>query len=235
MRNFILNAWTYTKRFMRNEYKSLLVCSFIVGLMLINVYMSMPNRHNLDTDFSLCVGEGDVDTTEVETPPLFLDTMYSEYCPYIHYRHDSTVDSITLYLDSFEFHSTGHVSSGYGWRWGRMHYGIDYAGCNRDTSRSVWDGVVRYAERGYNGGYGNLVVVRHFNGLETYYAHHWSLLVKEGDTLSAGDGIGIIGSTGRSTGPHLHFEVRFLGVPIDPDLVKGDTLTLIKDRYDYGV
>ena len=220
MRNFILNA---------------LVCSFIVGLMLINVYMSMPNTHTLGADFSLCVGEGGVDTTEVETPPLFLDTMYSEYCPYIHYRHDSTVDSITLYLDSFEFHSTGHVSSGYGWRWGRMHYGIDYAGCNRDTSRSVWDGVVRYAERGYNGGYGNLVVVRHFNGLETYYAHHWSLLVEEGDTLSAGDGIGIIGSTGRSTGPHLHFEVRFLGVPIDPELVKGDTLTLIKDRYDYGV
>ena len=77
--------------------------------------------------------------------------------------------------------------------------------------------------------------MRHFNGLETYYAHHWSLLVEEGDTLSAGEGIGIIGSTGRSTGPHLHFEVRFLGVPIDPDLVHGDTLTLIKDRYDYGV
>jgi murein DD-endopeptidase MepM/ murein hydrolase activator NlpD len=220
---------------MRNFILNLLVCSFIVGLMLINVYMSMPNRHTLETDFFLCVGEGDVDSVEDETPPPFLDTMYSEYCPYIHYRHDSTIDSITLYLDSFEFHSTGHVSSGYGWRWGRMHYGIDYAGCNRDTSRSVWDGVVRYAERGYNGGYGNLVVVRHFNGLETYYAHHWSLLVEEGDTLSAGDGIGIIGSTGRSTGPHLHFEVRFLGVPIDPDLVQGDTLTLIKDRYDYGV
>ena len=220
---------------MRNEYKSLLVCSFIVGLMLINVYMSMPNRYTLEADFFLCVGEGDVDSTEDETSPPFLDTMYSDYCPYIHYTHDSTVDSMTLYLDSFEFHSTGHVSSGYGWRWGRMHYGIDYAGCNRDTSRSVWDGVVRYAERGYNGGYGNLVVVRHFNGLETYYAHHWSLLVEEGDTLSAGDGIGVIGSTGHSTGPHLHFEVRFLGVPIDPDLVQGDTLRLIKDRYDYGV
>ena len=220
---------------MRNFILSFIVCSFVVGLMLINLYMSVPNTYTLGMDFSLCVGEGDVDVVEIETPPLFLDTMYSEYCPYIHYRHDSTVDSITLYIDSFEFHSTGHVSSGYGWRWGRMHYGIDYAGCNRDTSRSVWDGVVRYAETGYNGGYGNLVVVRHFNGLETYYAHHWSLLVEEGDTLSAGDGIGIIGSTGRSTGPHLHFEVRFLGVPIDPDLVQADTLTLIKDRYDYGV
>ncbi len=220
MRSFILNA---------------LVCSLLVGLMLINLHMSMPNRHTLETDFFLCVGEGDLDTIEVEEPPLFLDTMYNDHCPYIHYSHDSTIDSITLHLDSFEFHSTGHVSSGYGWRWGRMHYGIDYAGCNRDTSRSVWDGVVRYAERGYNGGYGNLVVVRHFNGLETYYAHHWSLLVEEGDTLSAGDGIGIIGSTGHSTGPHLHFEVRFLGVPIDPDLVQGDTLTLIKDRYDYGI
>ena len=185
--------------------------------------------------FNRCIDDGYSEPVDVtsEHPPL--DTMYIDGCRRMHYVHDTIVDSLLVVLDTFVMPTEGRVSSGYGWRWGRMHYGIDYSGCNRDTSRSVWDGVVRYAERGYNGGYGNLVVVRHFNGLETYYAHHWSLLVQEGDTLSAGEGIGIIGSTGRSTGPHLHFEVRFLGVPIDPDLVQGDTLTLIKDRYDYGV
>ena len=116
-----------------------------------------------------------------------------------------------------------------------MHYGIDYAGCNKDTSLSVWDGVVRYADFGYNGGYGNLIIVRHFNGLETYYAHHWDLLVEEGDTVIAGDGLGIIGSTGHSTGPHLHFEVRFLGVPMNPEDIVSDTLILKRNGFSYEV
>lgn len=168
---------------------------------------------------------------EPKHPPL--DTMYIDGCRRMHYVHDTIVDSVLVVLDTFVMPTEGHVSSGYGWRWGRMHYGVDYAGCNRDTSLSICDGVVRYARNGYNGGYGNLVVVRHFNGLETYYAHHWSLLVEEGDTVSAGDGIGIIGSTGRSTGPHLHFEVRFLGVPINPETIVGDSLTLKRNGFSY--
>lgn len=168
---------------------------------------------------------------EPKHPPL--DTMYIDGCRYMHYVHDTIIDSMLVVLDTFVMPTEGRVSSGYGWRWGRMHYGVDYSGCNRDTSLSMCDGVVRYAKYGYNGGYGNLVVVRHFNGLETYYAHHWSLLVEEGDTVSAGDGIGIIGSTGRSTGPHLHFEVRFLGVPINPETIVGDSLTLKRSGFSY--
>jgi len=166
-----------------------------------------------------------------EHPPL--DTMYIDGCRHIHYVHDTIVDSVLVVLDTFVMPTEGRVSSGYGWRCGRMHYGVDYAGCNRDTSLSICDGVVRYARNGYNGGYGNLVVVRHFNGLETYYAHHWSLLVEEGDTVSAGDGIGIIGSTGHSTGPHLHFEVRLLGVPINPETIVNDSLVLKRDGFSY--
>lgn len=168
---------------------------------------------------------------EPKHPPL--DTMYIDGCRHMHYVHDTIVDSLLVVLDTFVMPTEGRVSSGYGWRWGRMHYGVDYAGCNHDTSLSICDGVVRYARNGYNGGYGNLVVVRHFNGLETYYAHHWSLLVDEGDTVSAGDGIGIIGSTGRSTGPHLHFEVRLLGVPINPETIVADSLPLKRSGFSY--
>jgi murein DD-endopeptidase MepM/ murein hydrolase activator NlpD len=96
---------------------------------------------------------------------------------------------------------------------------------------STFAGVVRYARGGYNGGYGKLVIVRHFNGLETYYAHHWNLLVEEGDTVSAGTPLGIIGSTGRSNGPHLHFEVRFLGESMDPD----DFFNVMSDTSDFVI
>ena len=94
---------------------------------------------------------------------------------------------------------------------------------NGDTSYAVFDGVVRLTSQGYSGGYGNLAIVRHFNGLETYYAHHRALLVEEGDTITAGTPLGIIGSTGRSGGPHLHFEARFLGLPMDPAVLVDST------------
>ena len=75
------------------------------------------------------------------------------------------------------------------------------------------------------GGYGNIVIVRHYNGLETVYAHLWKIKVKEGDVMAAGDLIGLAGSTGRSTGPPLHFEIRFMGAPVDPQYIIS---------FDYG-
>lgn len=172
--------------------------------------------------------------------PVKLDTMYCSGKSSIHYSHDSLVDSMTLVIDSFALPVEGEQTSGYGWRWGRMHYGIDIAYCNRDTTRSMFDGVVRYSKRGSNGGYGYLCIVRHFNGLETYYAHHRKLLVEEGDTLNAGDPIGIVGSTGNSTGPHLHLEIRFLGVPINPEELMSqieltDTITLLYNQSNYNL
>ena len=108
----------------------------------------------------------------------------------------------------------GVVVSGFGMRWGRMHEGIDI-GCAYGTpNRAAASGTVIYA--GSLGGYGNLVVVDHGNGLSTAYAHASSILVSVGQSVSQGHTVSLVGSTGNSSGPHLHFEVRVNGVAVDP-------------------
>jgi murein DD-endopeptidase MepM/ murein hydrolase activator NlpD len=95
-----------------------------------------------------------------------------------------------------------------------QHTGIDLAAPSGTPIRSAAAGVVSFA--GPRGGYGNLVIVDHPGGLQTYYAHQRELHVSAGTTLQAGAVLGTVGSTGRSTGPHLHFEVRRDGSPVDP-------------------
>lgn len=110
-----------------------------------------------------------------------------------------------------------HVTSNFGYRkrFKRNHYGIDLGLSIGDTVRACFDGRVRIQE--YNrGGYGNYVVIRHPNGLETVYGHLNRALVKEDQIVLAGTPIGLGGNTGRSTGPHLHLEMRFMGIPLDP-------------------
>ena len=108
----------------------------------------------------------------------------------------------------------GVVVSGFGMRWGRMHEGIDI-GCAYGTpNRAAAAGTVIYS--GWLGGYGNLVVVDHGNGLSTAYAHASSLLVGVGQSVSQGETVSLVGSTGNSSGPHLHFEVRVNGQAVDP-------------------
>lgn len=108
----------------------------------------------------------------------------------------------------------GYVSSKMGTRWGRMHRGIDIA---RPSDRSILaadNGVV--VSTGQDGTYGNKIVIDHKNGYQTLYAHLSSISVKPGQTVSAGTTIGVMGSTGRSTGIHLHFEVTKNGTLVDP-------------------
>lgn len=105
---------------------------------------------------------------------------------------------------------------GYRRRFRRMHYGIDISVRVGDTIRAAFDGKVRmidYDRRGY----GHYIVVRHPNGLETLYAHNSRILAKEDQVVRAGDPIALGGNTGRSTGPHLHFETRFMGQAINPE------------------
>jgi murein DD-endopeptidase MepM/ murein hydrolase activator NlpD len=84
-----------------------------------------------------------------------------------------------------------------------------------DTVVAAWSGNVRYAK--FNeGGFGNLVIIRHYNGLETYYAHLSKLLVQPNDEIKAGDVLGLGGNTGHSFGPHLHFELWFKGNAVNP-------------------
>jgi murein DD-endopeptidase MepM/ murein hydrolase activator NlpD len=111
----------------------------------------------------------------------------------------------------------GHLTSGFGPRKGRMHYGVDLKLETGDPVKSAFAGMVRISK--YNNTFGHVVVVRHFNGLETLYAHLSERKVEPGQQVEAGDIIGAGGNTGRSYGSHLHFEVRFLDQPIDPTLV----------------
>jgi murein DD-endopeptidase MepM/ murein hydrolase activator NlpD len=110
------------------------------------------------------------------------------------------------------------VTSRYGWRKGRMHYGIDLNLNTGDTVYASFSGRIRYAKFN-DGGYGNLVVIRHYNGLETYYAHLSKIDVVPNQLVEAGQAIGLGGNTGRSFGAHLHYEVRFYDLPINPELV----------------
>jgi murein DD-endopeptidase MepM/ murein hydrolase activator NlpD len=108
----------------------------------------------------------------------------------------------------------GAVVSGYGWRWGRMHEGIDITVSSGTPVVAAASGTVIYA--GWLGGYGNLVVVDHGNGLSTAYAHNSGFAVGVGASVGQGQTIAYSGSTGNSSGPHVHFEVRVNGSAVDP-------------------
>lgn len=142
---------------------------------------------------------------------------------------DSIPDRFSLWivdtLDSYTCPYVVHPRSQFGYRHGRRHQGIDLPYPTGTPVAAAFDGKVRISD--YVGGYGNLVVIRHANGLETFYGHLSKRNVESGDWVSAGDIIGLGGSTGRSTGPHLHFETRYKGAAFDPAwLIDFETGTL---------
>jgi murein DD-endopeptidase MepM/ murein hydrolase activator NlpD len=114
----------------------------------------------------------------------------------------------------------GPIHSAFKYRGKHPHKGVDIALNVGDAIYAAFDGVVRVAmPTRMSGGYGNVVVIRHVNGLETYYAHLSKYVVKSGDVVRAGELIGYGGSTGRSSGPHLHFETRYMGQAFDPERI----------------
>ena len=148
-----------------------------------------------------------------------------------HWRTDVT-DPYRLPLDSLPLRNTiclvdstsrfvcpnrTKVFSRFGYRHGRRHQGVDLPLKTGTPVYAAFDGRVRMSE--YHSGYGNLVIIRHENGLETYYGHLSKRDVEPGDWVRAGDQIGLGGSTGRSTGPHLHFETRYKGYAFDPEWI----------------
>ncbi len=122
-------------------------------------------------------------------------------------------------LDVSEYHAPieGRVTSNYGYRsrYRRMHRGIDLSLKVGDTVRAAFTGKVRLTKFERKG-YGYYVVIRHENGMETVYGHLSKFLVKPNQVVKAGEPIALGGNTGRSTGPHLHFEMRYLGLAINP-------------------
>lgn len=148
------------------------------------------------------------------------------------YKHPLGPKSLRRYF--------GVVTSGFGWRDGKSHNGVDLELHLWDTVYNCFPGIVRMA-RNFSG-FGNVVVVRHYNGLETLYAHLSRFKVKAGQEIKAGEPIGLGGSTGNSSGTHLHLEMRFKGVPLNPSHIisfknqdiYADTLVLKKTRHSYA-
>ena len=143
--------------------------------------------------------------------------------------------------DKFYTHPiVNQVTSRFGRRGNQWHYGTDVRLRTGDPVKSALDGIVRVIQFDRYG-YGNVVVVRHHNGIETLYGHLSKVLVKTNQPIKAGETLGLGGNTGRSTGAHLHFEIRYYGEPFNPEYIidfdnyvlKSGTLVLTRDNFEY--
>ena len=168
-------------------------------------------------------------------------TVYSRYwdndniSPYRTVKIDSLPQSVAINLvDSlkhYRFPYVGRITSRYGIRHRRPHNGIDMALKVGDTICAAFDGRVRFS-KATDTGYGTLIIIRHDNGLETYHGHLSARLVEENDRVVAGQPIGLGGNSGRSTGPHIHFETRFYGQSFDPErIINFRTGELRRDHF----
>ena len=157
------------------------------------------------------------------TEPIFMENWINNVTfTYDNVRAVDLPEITTLPLlqagETFSATWYGKLSSTYKWRWGRQHHGVDLGLKTGDPIYAAWDGIVRYAQWNKSG-YGNCVVIRHKNGMETLYGHMSKLLVTPNQYVTSGEMIGLGGSTGRSSGPHLHFEIRYKDFSINPELI----------------
>jgi murein DD-endopeptidase MepM/ murein hydrolase activator NlpD len=156
---------------------------------------------------------------------------------------NSMTDTIYLpLLEQDKAYTLPHLNSivsRFGWRRYRYHYGVDTKNTHGDSIFCIFDGIVRIAKS--NKTYGNVVIIRHYNGLETFYAHCSKILVEPNQEVKSGELIALVGNTGRSTGPHLHLETRYKGAAFNPeymiDFENGklisDTLRITKETFNY--
>ncbi len=157
----------------------------------------------------------------LNTNPIFLNNWDNDHLfVYKNVGFADIGDTISLQLlnndaDNFKMNWYGSISSSYGRRWGRKHEGLDIPLHTGDSVISTFDGIVRFAKC-TSSGYGNCIIIRHLNGLETLYGHLSKIEVSENQFVKSGDLIGRGGSTGRSTGPHLHFETRLFDYSFNP-------------------
>lgn len=152
------------------------------------------------------------------------------------YGNITVPETANIDVTGFVMPVKGRVTSPYGWRarFGRMHRGVDMALSVGDTVRSAFSGKVRLTKYDAKG-YGYYVVVRHDNGMETVYGHLSRFIVKPNQRVKAGEPIALGGNTGRSTGPHLHFETRYMGLPVNPvGIIDFDNQTTHKDVYAFS-
>ncbi len=199
---------------------------FVLGLIFLAHHVSVAAIHPIGIGH-----DSDMYNNGVNNPDLAVGQQLVPFFDFYSYWDTTAVDpygfdfrllpsslGICLLPSSdcgFSIPVEGILTSHFGPRWGRHHNGVDIDLETGDTVKAAFDGVVRVS--GYNpGGFGNFIVVRHYNGLETVYGHLSQRLASSGEIVNAGQVIGLGGNTGRSTGSHLHFETRFLGQPFDP-------------------
>lgn len=192
-------------------------------VLLIDTLMELDTvSHDYYTYITNCLNKYETDTDKDGTEEFPGSNYYSTWDNRNFYNTDDllqcdTVINIVL-LDSshnnYVHPCPGIITSSFGWRDNAKHNGIDIDLNKGDKVVAAFDGVVRIATK--HGGYGNVVVVRHYNGLETLYAHLSKIKVASGEHVNAGAVVGLGGSTGKSTGSHLHFEVRFKGLAVNP-------------------
>jgi hypothetical protein len=211
------------------------------------MYSNRTWKYVEDFEFDGIMNEMLYERIQGDTILNFVQSWDTEVCytSDLHNNHSKLHDTIQLFLDEkhpgFVRPTKGIVTSHYGWRSGRTHNGIDLDLNTGDTVYAAWAGKVRYAKWN-DGGFGNLVILRHYNGLETFYAHLSKHLCAPNQEVKAGEPIGLGGNTGHSFGSHLHFEVRFYDGSINPEQlidfekgdVKSDTLLVHKGLFKPG-
>jgi murein DD-endopeptidase MepM/ murein hydrolase activator NlpD len=214
----------------------------------IVLYSNRTWEYLKDKGFDGILNPGIYSSLKMMSPVEFSQSWDNQKCFTSSKGSDPSQLKDTLWLNvaneehlSFSMPVPGVKTSPFGPRWGKNHNGVDLNLNVGDTVVAAWSGKVRYAK--FNeGGFGNLVIIRHYNGLETYYAHLSKLLVQPNDEIKAGEVLGLGGNTGHSFGPHLHFEVRFFDAPINPEVyidvlskkLKMDKLFIHKNLFSPG-
>ncbi|MDF3025753.1 MAG: Peptidase [Fluviicola sp.] len=200
------------------------------------LYSNRTWKFLLDEEFDGIMNEALFNIIQADTNLNLVQTWNNDICFSSERTNDLSRMNDTLWLclvddihKDFVSPVPGIVTSRYGYRKGRYHNGIDLNLRTGDTVKAAFSGRVRYAKWN-DGGFGNLVIIRHHNGLETFYAHLSRHLVAPDQEVKAGEPIGLGGNTGRSFGAHLHFEVRFYDAPLNPEEVIDFAKKELKDE-----
>jgi len=218
--------------------KFLALLIFVFWVSVTNAQLVHQKGESLDYDI--------LDTTYIQGVPHISDfrwdTLYLRTSRYPQFIINDTekICLRTPQFPKFKMPVPGNPISEFGWRGRRIHTGIDIKLNRGDSVYCVFDGIVRISR--YFGGYGNIVVVRHYNGIETVYAHLSKRLVGVNDTVKCGQVLGLGGRTGRATCDHLHFETRYKEQPFNPRLLidfnakklNSDTLLLTQHSFKFS-
>ena len=218
---------------MMKKINTILCCALLSAVPFISTAQKKGSSHAAAHKQLLANAASSKDKIKLIEQNTFIDLLENELEPELDiytegwnsrsvnpFNEKDVPESQVIDVTGYKMPHNGMITSPYGYRqrFKRMHKGVDIGIKMNDTIYAAFDGKVRLTA--YEGkGYGNYVIIRHPNGLETVYGHLYKHLVKPDDVVRAGDPIGLGGSTGRSTGPHLHFETRFMGYAINPSAI----------------